>query len=84
VFIEEVLLPAFPRERLVIFIDEIDSILSLSFPVNDFFAFVRSCYIQRSNNPAYQRLNFALFGVATPTDLMQDRQRTPFNIGQAD
>ncbi|PSB22803.1 hypothetical protein C7B76_02500 [filamentous cyanobacterium CCP2] len=83
VFIEEVLLPAFPGEHLVIFIDEIDSILSLSFPVNDFFAFIRSCYIQRSNNPAYQRLNFALFGVATPTDLMQDRQRTPFNIGQA-
>lgn len=83
VFIEEVLLPAFPGERLVIFIDEIDSILSLSFPVNDFFAFIRSCYIQRSNNPAYQRLGFALFGVATPTDLMQDHQRTPFNIGQA-
>lgn len=83
VFIEEILLPAFPSERLVIFIDEIDSILSLSFPVNDFFAFIRSCYIQRSVNPAYQRLNFALFGVATPTDLMQDRHRTPFNIGQA-
>lgn len=83
VFIEEVLLPAFPSQHLVIFIDEIDSILSLSFPVNDFFAFIRSCYIQRSANPAYQRLNFALFGVATPTDLMQDRHRTPFNIGQA-
>jgi WD40 repeat protein len=82
-FIDELLLPAFPNERLVIFIDEIDSILSLSFPVNDFFAFIRSCYTQRSANPAYQRLTFALFGVATPTDLMQDRQRTPFNIGQA-
>lgn len=83
VFIEEILLPAFPSERLVIFIDEIDSILSLSFPTNDFFAFIRSCYIQRSANPAYERLTFALFGVATPVDLMQDRHRTPFNIGQA-
>lgn len=82
-FIDDLLLPAFPDRRLVIFIDEIDSILSLSFPVNDFFAFTRSCYTQRSANPAYQRLTFALFGVATPTDLMQDRQRTPFNIGQA-
>jgi WD40 repeat protein len=82
-FIDELLLPAFPDRPLVIFIDEIDSILSLSFPVNDFFAFIRSCYTQRSNNPAYQRLTFALFGVATPVDLMQDRQRTPFNIGQA-
>jgi len=82
-FIDQLLLPAFPDQRLVIFIDEIDSILSLSFPTNDFFAFIRSCYTQRSDNPAYQRLTFALFGVATPTDLMQDRQRTPFNIGQA-
>ena len=82
-FIEELLLPAFLDQHLVIFIDEIDSILSLSFPVNDFFAFIRSCYTQRSVNSAYQRLTFALFGVATPTDLMQDRQRTPFNIGQA-
>jgi WD40 repeat protein len=82
-FIDQVLLPAFPDQRLVIFIDEIDSILSLSFPTNDFFAFIRSCYTQRSANSAYQRLTFALFGVATPTDLMQDRQRTPFNIGQA-
>ncbi|PSB07875.1 hypothetical protein C7B76_27340 [filamentous cyanobacterium CCP2] len=82
-FIDELLLPAFPDQRLVIFIDEIDSILSLSFPVNDFFAFIRSCYTQRSANSDYQRLTFALFGVATPTDLMQDRQRTPFNIGQA-
>lgn len=82
-FIDDLLLPAFPDRRLVIFIDEIDSILSLSFPVNDFFAFIRSCYTQQSANPAYQRLTFALFGVATPVDLMQDRQRTPFNIGQA-
>lgn len=82
-FIDDLLLPAFPNQRLVIFIDEIDSILSLSFPVNDFFAFIRSCYTQRSANSAYQRLTFALFGVATPVDLMQDRQRTPFNIGQA-
>ncbi|GFE71671.1 AAA-like domain-containing protein [Chroococcus sp. FPU101] len=83
VFIDEILLPAFPDECLVIFVDEIDSILSLSFPVNDFFAFIRSCYIQRAANSAYQRLTFALFGVATPIDLMQDRQRTPFNIGRA-
>jgi len=82
-FIETVLLPAFPDQRLVIFIDEIDSVLSLRFPVNDFFAFIRSCYIQRSANRDYDRLTFALFGVATPTDLIQDSQRTPFNIGQA-
>ena len=69
--------------KIVIFIDEIDSVLGLNFPVNDFFAFIRSCYNQRSINPEYQRLTFAFFGVATPADLMTDIQTTPFNIGQA-
>ncbi|MEN9565408.1 MAG: hypothetical protein RLZZ69_604, partial [Cyanobacteriota bacterium] len=88
-FIEEVLLvevgpqdPAMPQ-KIVIFIDEIDSVLGLNFPVNDFFAFIRSCYNQRSINLEYQRLTFAFFGVATPSDLMTDIQTTPFNIGQA-
>jgi hypothetical protein len=31
---------------------------------------------------AYKRLTFALLGVATPTDLIHDRERTPFNIGR--
>ena len=88
-FIEEVLLVEVgveedvPPKQLVIFIDEIDSVLGLSFPVNDFFALIRSCYNQRTLNPAYQRLSFALFGVATPSDLITDIQITPFNIGQS-
>ncbi|WP_318670628.1 AAA family ATPase [Nostoc flagelliforme] len=87
-FIEEVLLIEVAQEndtipkKLIIFIDEIDSFLSLKFPVNDFFALIRSCYNQRSINPEYRRLTFALFGVATPGDLITDHQRTPFNIGQ--
>ncbi|MGF2039712.1 MAG: AAA family ATPase [Nostoc sp. CmiVER01] len=87
-FIEEVLLVEVVQENdiipknLIIFIDEIDSFLSLKFPVNDFFALIRSCYNQRSINPEYRRLTFALFGVATPNDLITDHQRTPFNIGQ--
>ncbi|MBP5972244.1 AAA family ATPase [Brasilonema sp. CT11] len=87
-FIEEVLLVEVAPENdtipknLIIFIDEIDSFLSLNFPVNDFFALIRSCYNQRSINPEYRRLTFAIFGVATPGDLITDYQRTPFNIGQ--
>jgi predicted ATPase/GAF domain-containing protein/tRNA A-37 threonylcarbamoyl transferase component Bud32 len=87
--IEEVLLTeagvenGIPSQPLVIFIDEIDSVLGLKFSVHDFFALIRSCYNQRSLNPAYQRLTFALFGVTTPSDLMTDVQITPFNIGQA-
>lgn len=82
-FIEEVLFKYLEQNHIVIFIDEIDSLLSLNFPTNDFFAFMRFCYNQRANNPSYQRLTFALFGVATPADLIQDKKLTPFNIGQA-
>ncbi|MDG2991869.1 AAA-like domain-containing protein [Candidatus Synechococcus calcipolaris G9] len=68
---------------LVIFIDEVDSLLSLPFSTDDFFAWIRSCYNQRADDPSYQRLTFALLGVATPDRLIEDKQRTPFNIGRA-
>ncbi len=81
-FIEQVLLPSTDR-NIVIFIDEIDSILSLNFSSDDFFAMLRGCYNKRAENPEYNRLTFALFGVATPQDLISDKTRTPFNIGRA-
>ncbi len=80
--IEEVLLVEV-RENIVIFIDEIDSVLSLQFPTDDFFAFIRACYNQRADNPEFKRLTFCLLGVASPGDLIEDKKRTPFNIGQA-
>lgn len=81
-YIEEVLLKEVDK-NIVIFIDEIDSVLSLNFSSDDFFAFIRACYNKRAENSDYQRLSFALLGVATPSDLIQDKNRTPFNIGQA-
>ncbi|WP_017317122.1 AAA-like domain-containing protein [Mastigocladopsis repens] len=82
-FIEDVLLVQIPENKIVIFIDEIDSILSLDFSVDDFFALLRFCYNQRAMNPEYNRLTFAIFGVATPSDLIADKNRTAFNIGKA-
>ncbi|VXD15041.1 WD40 domain-containing protein [Planktothrix paucivesiculata] len=81
-FIDNILLPSTPQ-NIVIFIDEIDSVLSLKFSVDDFFALIRSCYNQRVDEPEYNRLTFALLGVATPSDLIKDKTRTPFNIGCA-
>ncbi|MEH1870562.1 AAA-like domain-containing protein [Nostoc sp.] len=81
-FVEDILLKQVTTEQIFIFIDEIDSILALKFPVNDFFALIRFCYNQRSLNPEYRRLTFALFGVATPSNLITDYQITPFNIGK--
>ncbi len=70
-------------QPIVIFIDEVDSVLSLGFSHDDFFALVRECYNRRTDQPAYRRLTFALLGVATPADLIQDNDRTPFNIGRS-
>jgi hypothetical protein len=81
VFIEEVLLELIPQ-NIAIFVDEIDSVLSLPFSLDDFFALIRDCYNRRAENPAYRRLTFTLLGVTTPADLMRDHQRTPFNIGK--
>ena len=68
-------------ERLVIFVDEIDTTLRLGF-TDDFFAAIRFLYQNRAADPALERLSFVLIGVATPGDLIKDTARTPFNIGQ--
>ncbi|MGF1932867.1 MAG: AAA-like domain-containing protein [Nostoc sp. ChiQUE02] len=81
-FIAEVLLVEV-SQNIVIFIDEIDSVLSLNFSTDDFFALIRNCYNQRADQPKYRRITFTLLGVATPSDLIRDSNRTPFNIGRA-
>ncbi len=80
-FLREVVLEETPAEkRIVVFIDEIDTTIDLKFTA-DFYAMIRACYNARSVDPQYKRLTFALFGVATPSELMPDETRTPFNIG---
>jgi tetratricopeptide (TPR) repeat protein len=68
-------------EPVVIFIDEIDFTLNLDFR-DDFFAAIRACHNARARDPVFKRLSFVLLGVAAPSDLISDPQRTPFNIGQ--
>jgi hypothetical protein len=82
-FIETVLLTQM-QQKIVIFIDEIDNVLGLKFSTDEFFALIRHCYENRAHKPAYRRLSFALLGVATPSELIQDKHySTPFNIGRA-
>ncbi len=80
-FVEDVLLEKIESD-VVIFIDEIDSVLNLPFNVDDLFVFIRECYNQRSEKDTFRRLTFVLLGVCSPSDLMRDKQRTPFNIGR--
>ena len=79
-FIEEVVLVQV-QQRIVIFVDEIDRVLSQNFSLDDFFLLVRSYALRRGPHP--HRVTFALLGVATPSNLIQDKAQTPFNIGQA-
>lgn len=81
-FIESILL-AQTSKTVVIFIDEINCVLNLEFPTDDFFGFIRFCYNQRVYNSNYKRLVFCLLGIASPSDLIKDKQRTPFNISKA-
>lgn len=74
----EDILPRIFQQPIVIFIDEIDSVLSLPIDRDAFFKLLRSCYQEQQ-----QRLTFALLGVATPSDLIKDRTLSPFNIGRS-
>ena len=78
-FYEEVLL-AEVEVPVVILIDEIDTTLNLDFS-DDFFAAIRYVYNARARVAAFERLSFVLIGVATPSELVSDPRRTPFNIG---
>jgi hypothetical protein len=68
--------------NIVIFIDEIDSVRSLDFSTDEFFAGIRELYNRRAQEPELNRLTFCLLGVATPSDLIRDTRTTPFNIGR--
>jgi hypothetical protein len=79
-YLREVALVQRRDERLVVFVDEIDTTLRLDF-TDDFFAAIRFLYQSRAADEELRRLSFVLVGVATPGDLIKDATRTPFNIG---
>ncbi len=66
---------------LVVFVDEIDVVLSLPFPTDEFFAAIRELYNRRTTDPAAGHVTFCLLGAAAPTDLISDARITPFNVG---
>lgn len=68
-FIGEVLLKLI-SVNIVIFVDEIDSVLSLKFKIEDFFAVIRDCYNRRADHPEYRRLNVS--------NICGEKARSPF------
>ncbi|MFN8780545.1 MAG: AAA-like domain-containing protein [Pseudanabaena sp.] len=81
-FIETVVLQEIDAP-IVIFVEEIDRLLSLKFGMDDFFGLVRSFFEDRPTKPDYNRLTFSFLGVVTPTDLIQSHSNSAFNIGYA-
>ena len=70
------------KRRLILFIDELDTVRSLPFSSDEFFAAIRHCYNERAQDPVWEQLTFCLLGVATPSDLIKDPHISPFNIGR--
>ncbi|GBO54941.1 high-affnity carbon uptake protein Hat/HatR [Pseudanabaena sp. lw0831] len=81
-FIEQTLLPNIPQ-KIAIFIEEVDNLLSLKFDTDGFFILIRSLYERRAEKPEYKRLTFTFLGVATPADLIRGKGSSAFNIGHA-
>ena len=80
-FIESVLLVRV-TEKIVIFIDEIDRVLSQKFSLDDFLALIYSCHQKRQVNSAFNRLTFTLLGVASPKNLIGNKNSSLFELGK--
>ncbi|OEE17903.1 AAA-like domain-containing protein [Vibrio cyclitrophicus] len=69
------------EKDLVIILDEIDALRTSEYSDN-IFAVIRSNYFTRSNFPEFNHLTYILSGVIEPKDLIKDRNKSPFNIGE--
>jgi WD40 repeat protein len=81
-FIDTVILKQI-ESKIVIFIDEIDNVISLDSFTDDLFGLIRYYSELGAAKQRYRRLAFVLIGVAAPTDLIENKQRTPFNVGRS-
>lgn len=78
----ELLLTLCPDARLVTFLDEIDALLSADFK-DTFFSILRNIFNERAVDPELARVQFVLAGAARPEELIADRLRSPFNVGES-
>lgn len=75
------LLAEAPQERVIVILDEIDSLVGHNYS-DRILSQIRSMYFARANYAVYEKLTYVLSGVAEPTDLIKDRNVSPFNIGE--
>lgn len=68
-------------DKVIIVLDEIDSLVGHDYS-DRILAQIRSMYFARANYSVYDRVTYVLSGVAEPTDLIKDKNISPFNIGE--
>ena len=69
------------NRRIIIVLDEVDSLLNAEYS-DSIMAQIRSMYFSRVNYGEYQRLTYVLSGVVEPSELIKDKNISPFNIGE--
>jgi WD40 repeat protein len=68
--------------RCVIFLDEVDFLGKLDFG-QDILGAIRNLHNQRALHPRLAQLSFVLVGSTTPDRLIQDPERSPYDVGIA-
>ena len=67
---------------IIIVLDEIDSMKKYDFS-DQFFSQIRSVYFaSRANYDEFNRLTYVLSGVLEPSEIIQDKTKSPFNISE--
>ena len=70
------------KGRFVICLDEIDALTKTEY-ADKVFSLIRSIYFSgRVNIPEFERLTYVLSGVAEPSELIKNKDVSPFNIGE--
>jgi len=80
-FFESVMLEHI-KKPIIIFIDEIDSILNYNFNYKEFFLFISQCYERRNSDPRYKKLNFTILGTGNFLELSKKLNEEPFIISR--
>ena len=70
------------KGKLIIILDEIDSMVKYDFS-DQFFSQIRSVYFaSRTNYLEFNNLTYVLSGVLEPSEIIQDKTKSPFNISE--
>lgn len=65
----------------VIFLDEIDTTLTLDY-TDDLFTAIRTMFNERPIEPSYKKITFCLIGVASHNELIKNTRTTAYNVGR--